>query len=215
LNLDNELATAKAKLDHSDQQLKLAGKELSNSRMAVTLEFKNQLETLLKELAMPHATIKIHHQAINPSENGLDKIVILFSANAGIPPDELKNVASGGEFSRLMFCIKYMLAGKTSLPTIVFDEIDSGISGEIALKMVKMMKEMALRHQVIVITHLPQIAASGDEHYFVYKENENGKSISKIRKLQAQEREAEIAKMIGGDNPTEAAMENARELLRM
>ena len=215
LNLDEELASSKQKLDLLDKQLRSAGQELSNSRLAVIDEFKKELEMFLKELAMPHASIKVQHQVVAPSENGLDKIVILFSANAGIPPDELKNVASGGEFSRLMFCIKYMLAGKTSLPTIIFDEIDSGISGEIALKMVKMMKEMASRHQVVVITHLPQIAASGDEHYFVYKENENGRSISKIRKLQLHEREAEIAKMIGGDHPTEAAMENARELLRM
>lgn len=214
LNLDEELADSKQKLDLLDKQLKSAGQELSDSRITIVDEFKKELEKLLKELAMPHASIKFQHQVVSPSENGLDKIVILFSANAGISPDELKNVASGGEFSRLMFCIKYMLAGKTSLPTIIFDEIDSGISGEIALKMVKMMKEMASRHQVIVITHLPQIAASGDEHYFVFKENENGRSISKIRKLQLHEREAEIAKMIGGDHPTEAAMENARELLR-
>ena len=107
-----------------------------------------------------------------------------------------------------------MLAGKTSLPTIIFDEIDTGISGEIALKLVKMMKEMSSRHQVVAITHLPQIAAYGDDHYFVFKENENERSVSKIRRLIDQEREIEIAKMIGGDNPTEIALENARELLK-
>lgn len=213
LNIDEELAESKHLLDELEQKLKTAGEALSQSRIAVLNSFKIELEQLLKELAMPFATIEVSHQLVAPTETGMDKIVILFSANAGVAPDELKNVASGGEFSRLMFCIKYILAGKTSLPTIIFDEIDTGISGEIALKLVKMMKEMASRHQVVAITHLPQIAASGDEHYFVYKEEIQGKSVSSIRRLQSEEREKEIAKMIGGDHPTEAALESAKELL--
>lgn len=216
LNMDDDLSKAKKLYDKLESELIIAGDKLANSRKEVFEGFKNELELLLKELAMPHATISIQHDPIiSPSENGMDKITILFSANAGIPPAELKNVASGGEFSRLMFCIKYILAGKTSLPTIIFDEIDTGISGEIAINMVRMMKEMASRHQVISITHLPQIAASGDEHYFVYKESLNGKSISKIKKLGPEDRVSEIAKMIGGDHPSDAALESARELLRM
>ncbi len=213
LNIDDELKQSKKQLDSLRELMVQAGDKLTESRKGVFSTFKSELESLLKELAMPFAQIDIQHQIIEPAENGMDKIIILFSANAGITPDEIKNVASGGEFSRLMFCIKYMLAGKTSLPTIIFDEIDTGISGEIALKMVSMMKEMASRHQVVAITHLPQIAASGNEHYFVYKENVNGRSLSKIKKLQQEERESEIAKMIGGDHPTQAALENARELL--
>jgi DNA repair protein RecN (Recombination protein N) len=213
LSMDDELSNAKEQLDQLESELNLIGKNLTESRGAVLENFKIELESLLKDLAMPFASIDAQHEIIVPSENGMDKITILFSANAGVSPDELKNVASGGEFSRLMFAIKYMLAGKTSLPTIIFDEIDTGVSGEIALKLVSMMKEMASRHQVVAITHLPQIAASGDEHYFVFKENEKGRSISKIKKLQHQEREKEIAIMIGGDHPSEAALENARELL--
>lgn len=213
LNMDDDLSSAKEYLDQLDGELKVIGNKLTTSRISVLKNFKKELESLLKELAMPFASIDIHHEVISPGENGMDKITLLFSANAGISPNELKNVASGGEFSRLMFSIKYMLAGKTSLPTIIFDEIDTGVSGEIAINMVTMMKKMASRHQVVVITHLPQIAASGDEHYFVYKENENGRSISKIKKLQHQEREEEIAKMIGGEHPSTAALENARELL--
>lgn len=213
LNMDEELSGAKERLDQLDNELKGIGKKLTDSRVAVFETFKYELESLLKELAMPFAGIAISHEEIAPAENGMDKITILFSANAGIPPNELKNVASGGEFSRLMFSIKYLLAGKTSLPTIIFDEIDTGVSGEIAIKLVDMMKKMASRHQVIAITHLPQIAASGDEHYFVFKENENGRSISKIKRLQQRDREEEIAKMIGGDHPSFAALENARELL--
>ena len=124
-------------------------------------------------------------------------------------------MASGGEFSRLMFCIKYVLAGKTSLPTIIFDEIDTGVSGEIAIKMVTMMKEMAKNHQVLAISHLPQVAAKGDAHYFVYKDNSSAKSVSRIRQLSEDERVEEIAKMIGGNKPSTIAYENAKELLAM
>jgi len=212
-NMDDELEDAKNAKQEAEEKLLQIGQRLSLTRKKVIPEFKQHLEKLLSDLAMPHATIQIDQTGINPTLNGLDKISILFSANAGIPPDDLKKVASGGEFSRLMFAIKYLLAGKTSLPTIIFDEIDSGISGEVALKMVRMMKEMAARHQVVVITHLPQIAASGDRHYFVFKAQENARSVSKIRRLEDSEREYEIAKMIGGDHPSETAVKNARELL--
>ena len=112
-----------------------------------------------------------------------------------------------------MFCIKYLLAGKTSLPTIVFDEIDKGISGEIALKLGNMMKKMADNHQVITISHLPQIAAKADTHYFVYKDNASEQSMSKITLLKEDERIEEIAKMIAGDSFSESALINARELI--
>jgi DNA repair protein RecN (Recombination protein N) len=214
-NMDAELDAAKKSMEQAESILIAAGRKLSASRTGVIPAFKKELEILLHDLAMPHATIKIEPSEIAPSSVGLDKISILFSANAGIAPDDLKKVASGGEFSRLMFAIKYMLAGKTFLPTIIFDEIDSGISGEVALKMVKMMREMSLRHQVVAITHLPQIAASGDRHYFVYKDHVNARSVSKIKRLEAKEREIEIAKMIGGDNPSDISIENARELLKM
>lgn len=125
----------------------------------------------------------------------------------------LKLVASGGEFSRLMFCIKHIIASKTALPSLILDEIDTGISGEIAIKMAAMMKQMAENHQVIAITHLPQIASFGSSHYFVFKDNQSEKSISLVKKLSGEERIAEIAKMIGGDHPSEAAFENAKELL--
>lgn len=213
LNMDEELAAAKSKLDQLQKELQASGKSLTSSRVAVFDNFKKELEILLKELAMPYATIDIRNEIKPPSENGMDKITILFSANAGVAPNDLKNVASGGEFSRLMFCIKYILAGKTSLPTIIFDEIDTGISGEVSLKLVTMMKEMSQRHQVIAITHLPQIAASGDAHYFVFKEHNDGRTFSRIKKLESSEREEELAKMIGGDNPSEVALKNARELL--
>jgi DNA repair protein RecN (Recombination protein N) len=212
-NLDGDLEAARtAMLSAKNKLLKIAEK-LSASRKAVIPHFMTELEALLSDLAMPHATIRIEQEQSEPNATGTDVLRILFSANTGIAPDELKRVASGGEFSRLMFAIKYMLADKTALPTIIFDEIDSGISGEVAMKMVKMMKKMSKRHQVVVITHLPQIAASGDQHYFVYKQQENDRSVSKIRLLEGEARQYEIARMIGGDQPSEAARLSARELL--
>jgi len=122
-------------------------------------------------------------------------------------------VASGGEFSRLMLAIKYILANKRALPTIIFDEIDTGISGEVSIKVGNMMREMGKNHQIIAITHLHQIAAKGSEHYFVYKDNSAEKTVSRIRKLTTDERIMEIAQMIGGQNPSNAVVENARELI--
>jgi DNA repair protein RecN (Recombination protein N) len=212
-NLDAELENARKSMTDSQEQLTAVGGKLQQSRLAVVNGFKTGLESLLKELAMPHATIEIRHASIPPSAIGMDKFNILFSANTGIAPDELKNVASGGEFSRLMFGIKYLLTDFSALPTIVFDEIDTGISGEVAMKMAKMMKAMASHHQVIVITHLPQIAASGDTHYFVYKEIIGDRSETRIKSISDAERELEIAKMISGDNPTQGALQSARELL--
>ena len=212
-NLDADLENAKKSMALSHEQLSTIGVKLQQSRLAVVNGFKTGLEALLHELAMPHATIDIRHANIPASSNGMDKFSILFSANTGIAPDELKNVASGGEFSRLMFAIKYLLTDHSTLPTIVFDEIDTGISGEVALKMAKMMKAMSNHHQVVVITHLPQIAAIGDTHYFVFKEIINSRSVTMIRPLNKDEREVEIAKMISGDNPTSVALQSARELM--
>lgn len=212
-NMEELLLQAKERLTKSTNALESIAAKLTKSRKSVFEKLQRQLLHLLKELAMPDAQIDFRHQPVKATANGMDKISIFFSANAGIPMSELKNVASGGEFSRLMFCIKYVMANKTALPTIIFDEIDTGISGEIALKMVQMMKDMSGAHQVIAITHLPQIAASGHEHYFVFKENKNGQAVSSIKKLDHEHRRLEIAKMIGGDNPSEAALESALELL--
>ena len=172
-----------------------------------------EVKNLLKELSMPDAMMQIQLNPDEPNIQGLDKINMLFSANKGVAPGELKQVASGGEFSRLMLAIKYVLADKVALPTIIFDEIDTGISGEVSIKMGKMIREMSARHQVMVITHLPQIAAMGDKHYFVYKDASGQRSISRMKELKETERISEIAKMIGGENPTQTALKNAKEML--
>lgn len=212
-NLDDDLKRLLKVKEVAFQEMMEKATKLTSSREAAFSPFATELSRLLKNLGIPNAAIEIERKPIDPEESGVDEISILFSANKGIAPQELKGVASGGEFSRLMFCIKYILAGKTSLPTIIFDEIDTGVSGEIAIKMVNMMKEMAKKHQVIAISHLPQVAAKGDAHYFVYKDNSSEKVVSNIRRLSGEERVREIAKMIGGDNPSSIAYENAKELL--
>jgi DNA repair protein RecN (Recombination protein N) len=214
-NLDSELARLKTVRDVAQQEMMTEAERLTVSRKKVASKFTEQIADLLRNLGIPDAALRVERRSVAPTESGADEIEILFSANKGIAPQELRRVASGGEFSRLMFCIKYVLAGKTSLPTIIFDEIDTGVSGEIAIKMVNMMKEMAKNHQVLAISHLPQVAAKGDVHYFVYKDNSSAKSVSRIRQLSENERVEEIAKMIGGNKPSTIAYENAKELLAM
>ncbi|WMJ71617.1 DNA repair protein RecN [Cytophagaceae bacterium ABcell3] len=205
--LKKELAT-----DHKD--LKKQATALTQSRNKVVQPLCKELKELLAEVGIKDATIQIDNIPLDePGPTGADQIKFLFSANKGIKAQDLKNAASGGEFSRLMLCLKYILAGKTALPTIIFDEIDTGISGEVAIKVGKIMNQMAKGHQVIAISHLPQIAAMGQKHYFVYKDNTSDKTFSNIKELKDKDREHEIARMIGGDNPSETAVKNARELL--
>ncbi len=214
LNLDEALAEAKAKTEATRAQLQASADVLSGTRHAVLHPIETEIGSLLNDLGMPNASLKIQAETGKPTPNGIDTISFLFSANKGVKPQQLKNVASGGEFSRLMMAIKYILASKRSLPTIVFDEIDTGVSGEIAIKMGNMMRDMAHSHQIIAITHLHQIAGQGTAHYFVYKDHSADKTVSRIKKLTLEERINEIAQMIGGKNPSPSAVKNAREILK-
>lgn len=212
-NLDEDIQKLLLQKSEAEKEMLSKGKVLSEKRKASFGAFSKELEGLLQQLGMENAKIEMAHQGITPSNEGLDQIDILFSANKGVAPQPLKQVASGGEFSRLIFAIKYIMADKMALPTLIFDEIDTGVSGEIALQMVRMMQEIAKKHQVICISHLPQVAAKGDQHYFVFKDNSSHKTISKIRLLSHEERITEIAKMIAGANPSASAFESAKELL--
>ena len=214
-NLDDYLLKAKNELERIEKMVSETGAKLSLTRQKVFVAITKQLSQLLKELGMPDAVVKIEHSSTPPSASGMDSIELLFSANKGVLPRPLVQVASGGEFSRLMFSIQYILAEKTSLPTLILDEIDNGISGEVAIQLGKMMKQMAQKHQLITISHLPQIAAKGDVHYFVYKDNTSAKTISYIRQLSEKERIDEIAKMIAGANPSAKAIANAKELMEL
>ena len=215
LNLDKEIAQAKTELAATESELLDIGAKLTESRKLSALNFADEIEKIIHRIGIENGTIDLAVLEQEPSKKGLDKVEMLFSANKGIKPQELKDVASGGEFSRLIFAIKYLIADKTSLPTIIFDEIDTGVSGEVALQMIQMMQQMAQSHQVISISHLPQFAAGGDSHYFVFKDHSSQRSISKIKKLENEDRVTEIAKMIGGQNPGSSAIESAKELLQL
>ena len=212
-NLDDQLEKLRLQMEDDQKALKKAGEILTQKRKAAFVPFGNQITALLQHLGMENASLQFVLSSVAPGPTGLDEVEILFSANKGVKPQPIRQVASGGEFSRLMFAIKYIMADKMALPTLIFDEIDTGISGEVALQMVKMMQNIAKQHQVICISHLPQVAARGEKHYFVYKDNSSTKTISKIRQLYGDERIQEIAKMIAGSNPSITAFENARELL--
>lgn len=209
----DQLHAAKRDQLEKEKSMLQAAELLSQKRKACFPSFQRALEELLQDLGMENARIQLERQSLDPNASGVDRVELLFSANKGMPLLPLKRVASGGEFSRLLFAIKYMMADKMALPTLIFDEIDSGISGEVALQMVRMMQVIAQNHQVICITHLPQMAAKGDLHFYVYKDHSAEKTISKVKQLTAEERVQELAKMIAGDNPSLAAQTSAKELL--
>jgi DNA repair protein RecN (Recombination protein N) len=211
--VEDQLLEAKRDQLEKEKAMLQASEVLTQKRRACFPSFERALEELLHELGMENARIQLERQSIDPHASGVDRVELLFSANKGIPLQPLRKVASGGEFSRLLFAIKYMMADKMALPTLIFDEIDSGISGEVALQMVRMMQVIAQNHQVICITHLPQVAAKGAVHFFVYKDHSAEKTISKVKQLTEEERVHELAKMIAGINPSLAAQASAKELL--
>ncbi|HPM31297.1 MAG TPA: DNA repair protein RecN [Chryseolinea sp.] len=212
-NLDGALAKSQKEFEDAEQRVNDIAKKLSESREKIFKPLCKQIVKLLQELSIPDAVLQIENTITTPTVFGIDKIEILFSANKGIAPRSLAQVASGGEFSRLMFCIKYVMAEKSAMPTLVLDEIDNGVSGEVAIKLGTLMKTMARKHQIISISHLPQIAAKGHSHFVVYKNNSNAKTTSSIKQLDGDERVEEIAKMIGGAKPSKVALQNAQELL--
>ena len=188
--------------------------KISDARSKIILKLSKQLADILADLGMPHARFQIKN---TPSENyyknGKDSLEFLFSANKGGQYGELKKVASGGELSRVMLAIKKILSENSQLPTIIFDEIDSGVSGEISNKMAHIMSQMSRKMQVITITHLPQIAAKGNQHYKVYKEEVNHITTTNLKQLSEDERIVEIAEMLSGKSISDSALIHARELL--
>jgi DNA repair protein RecN (Recombination protein N) len=196
------------------QQLHKTAKSLSSNRLRASKIFEKEVNKLLVQVGMPHALLKIEHHLLEEINfSGFDNFKFLFTANKGSSLQEISKVASGGELSRLMLCIKSLVATSTHLPTLVFDEIDSGISGEVAKQVAVLLQQLAASHQVLCITHLPQIAAKGHEHYFVYKTTSGSRTLSQIKSLSENERIVEIAKMLSGNQPGEAALANAKELM--
>ncbi|MDD6209191.1 MAG: DNA repair protein RecN [Bacteroidales bacterium] len=197
------------------QQLLKKADVLSVGRKKAAKDSETALVKRLAVLGMPNANFSCEITVADElHDTGRDKITFLFAANKNQRLRPVADIASGGEISRLMLSIKALIAGKTALPTIIFDEIDMGVSGEIADKMGQIMKEMSGYMQVITITHLPQIAAKGDQHYFVYKEDNERETLTKLKRLTMQERIRELARLLSGSTLSEAALANARELLQ-
>lgn len=212
-NLDEALEKSRKTYEQAEASLRQIARQLSDLRKKAFTPLAKKMVKLLSELGIPEAQLQIESTETPLSPTGTDRIEILFSANKGMAPRPLAQVASGGEFSRVMFSIKYIMTEKTAMPTLILDEIDTGISGEVAIKLGNMMKAMSAKHQLISITHLPQIAAKGDTHYYVFKDNSAKKTVSSMKQLGKKERVEEIAKMIGGANPSKIALQNAEELL--
>lgn len=205
--LDNAIAAQQAIVE-------TLAEKLSDSRKAVFESIQHSIEQQLHQLGMPHARFRISHSPAQAfRDDGFDEIQFLFTANKNGELADIPKVASGGEMSRVMLCIKSLLSSAKGLPTIIFDEIDTGVSGEIADKMGRIMQQMGLNIQVISITHLPQIAGKGANHYKVYKTDTDHQTISAIRQLNDEERVLEIAGMLSGAELSEAALSNARDLM--
>ncbi len=213
-NLSDEIQLLHNELNKKLLAVKEKGKLLSDKRQKGVSSLQSEVKNYLSEMAMPHAELKVELTPNeNPSESGLESIEFLVRMNKGSSFDPLKKVASGGELSRIMLAIKSILSVNGNLPAIIFDEIDTGVSGEVANNMGSIMKKMANHLQVISITHLPQIASKGKQHYKVFKETKEDTTITKITQLNRGDRLVEIAQMLSGENPSQAAIDNARELL--
>jgi DNA repair protein RecN (Recombination protein N) len=213
-NLEGDIAELQAGLKVQEETLRAAAATLSERRRAVTAGFEARVQAMLSQLSMPHAQLKVDIRALpNLMATGTDDVQFLFATNVGSRFLPIKDVASGGELSRLTLCAKSLVADAIPLPTLIFDEIDSGVSGDVSLRMGVILRELSERHQVISITHTPQIAARADQHYFVYKRVLENRTVTNIRLLNSDERVRSIAVMLSGNPPSEAALATALELV--
>jgi DNA repair protein RecN (Recombination protein N) len=215
LNSDEQLEKLKHDIEHLQRSLFSQAEQLNENRKKAIAIAKKDIDGALRKMNMPNAHVIFQLVQLQQlSANGLDEVQLLFTANAGQQAAPVAKVASGGELSRLMLAVKALLAKHTSLPTLIFDEIDTGISGETALRVGEVIDDLANDMQVMAITHLPQIAAKGNSHYFVYKDEKAEKTTTGIKKLSSDERISAIAEMLSGKNPGASAIQNAKDLLR-
>ena len=218
-----EIESFDEQIDDLAKQTESSYSELLKQALALSAQRKKAAETIASELVdklsflgMPNTRFRIDFVLKNePDSDGMDDIRFLFSANKSGDLERVAQTASGGEISRLMLCIKAMIAGFTALPAIIFDEVDMGVSGDIADKMGTIMEGLGSKMQVISITHLPQIASKGKEHYFVYKEELPDTTVTQIKRLEKDERIREVARMLSGAALTDASIANAKELLQL
>ena len=213
LHIDEAIETYTKKVAAAEKDLTTLAADLSDQRKKQAAPFAKQVNHLLQQVGMPNAQLKVQLDTVPFNQFGIDKIDFLFDANNSQKFEPIKKVASGGELSRLMLCIKSLVGKSIDLPTMIFDEIDSGISGEPAKQVGLLLQELGHARQVLCITHQPQIAAKGQAHLYMYKEQDGKTTHTHVRALAADERVIHIARMIGGDPPSKAALEHANELL--
>ena len=214
-NIDEEISKTEKQLKDSEKQLSSLAKALHDKRCQAAEAFSVKVSELVRQLAMPFAVFQVEVESLAQfGSKGSDAIRFLFSANKGVAPDDLSRVASGGELSRLMLSIKSAVSSYNYIPTLIFDEIDTGVSGEVAAKIGGIMRQMGRSLQLISITHLPQVASQAEHHYFIYKDNAGERTQSHIRVLSHDERITEIAKMLSNDQVTPEALKAAEVLLK-
>ena len=213
-DLTEEIASLEIALSKQEKELRKLATELSNNRKSVVPGFTKKVLELLEMLSMEHAQL---HIQVNPltelNSTGTDEVAFLFAANKGSRLQSIKDVASGGEISRLTLVTKSLVANAIPLPTLIFDEIDSGVSGDVALKMGTILRRLSNEHQVVSITHSPQIASKADAHYFVYKKHTADRTLTQVKRLTEEERVRSIAVMLSSNPPSASAIDNAKELL--
>lgn len=212
---DDEIERLEKELKHQETVVSKLAIELSERRKATSKIFENNLKDLAVPLGMKNLQFKIEFEQVPFSPTGIDAVRFLFSFNKQQPLMPVETTASGGEISRLMLCIKSIIAKNMKLPTIIFDEVDTGVSGDVANRMGDLMKDISGNIQVITITHLPQVAAKGDNHFKVYKQDTADSTHTSVRRLESDERVMEIAAMLSGDKVSEAAIDNAKILLNI
>lgn len=215
-DLSEEISSIEQQIQKQEKQLLAKAQKLSAKRKKSAPAFTKKVLDALKQLAMPHTRFEIEFK-LNKHLNstGIDEVNFLFAANPGSRPQHIKDVASGGELSRLTLVTKSLVASAIPLPTLIFDEIDTGISGDVSLKMGNILRQLSNHHQVINITHSPQIAAKADAHYFVYKKVDNNSTSTKVKLLNKEERIRSIAVMLSQNPPSAAALQNAKELIEL
>ncbi len=213
-DISQEIEDLKSKIQKLENALVKQANLISDKRKKIIPSFEKSVHDLLVPLSMENAFIKVSIVPLkNPGPSGMDTISFLFAPNKGSDFKPLKDIASGGEISRLTLCIKSLVADAMTLPTLIFDEIDTGVSGEVASRMGEILASLATKHQVLSITHSPQIAGKADKHYFVHKNDKENRTVTAVRELNNETRIMEIAKMLSGNPPSAAAIENAKELM--
>lgn len=215
-DLSSEIERLQQRVQEQERELFVLAGELNQRRREVIAGFENRVVELLGQLAMEHAQLDVvltNLPALGPT--GIDEVNFLFAANKGSRLQPIKDVASGGELSRLTLVVKSLVASAIPLPTLIFDEIDTGVSGDVALKMGRILRRLSDHHQVVSITHSPQIASKADRHYFVYKAIRADRTVTELQLLEGEERVRAIATMLSQSPPSPSAIENARELLRL